>query len=100
MSEYTLAQARQEIAALNDNLIAHLNRIGALEAMVRELLHHTPTEVLESMARTYDVQTTLAMERLEPPFQREPLWTHFQKTMADIVKTRQELARSSARPER
>lgn len=94
MSEYTLAQARQEIAALNDNLIAHLNRVGALEAMVRELLHHAPTEVLESMARTYDVQTTLAMGKLAPPFQREQLWTHFQDTMTDIVKTRQGHGRS------
>lgn len=100
MSEYTLEQARQQIAALNDNLIAQLNRIGALEAMVRELLHHAPTEVLESMARTYDVQTTLAMGKLRPPLQREPLWTHFQDTMADIVKTRRELDRSSERPEK
>ena len=100
MSEYTLAQARQEIAALNNNVIAHLNRIGALEAMVRELLHHMPTEVLESMARTYDVQMTLSMDKLEPPFQRESLWTHFQDTMADIVTTRQRHAQPSARPEK
>ena len=100
MSEYTLEQARQEIAALNDNLIAHLNRIGALEAMVRELLHHAPTEVVESMAHTYDVQMTLAMGKLEPPFQREPLWTHFQDTMTDIVKARNGLGRSSGYPER
>jgi hypothetical protein len=100
MGEYTLAQARAEIRALNDNLIAHLNRIGALEAMVRELLHHAPTEVLESMARTYDVQTTLAMGKLEPPFQREPLWTHFQDTMSDIVGTRRRLGQPSARPEK
>ena len=69
MSEYTLAQARQEIAALNDNVIAHLNRIGALEAAVRELLHHMPTEVVESMARTYDVQMTMAMEKLATGFE-------------------------------
>lgn len=100
MTEYTLAQARQEIAALNDNLIGHLNRIGALEAMVRELLHHAPTDVVESMARTYDVQMTLAMGKLSPPFQREPLWTHFQDTMNDIVKTRRGLDRSSAHPEK
>lgn len=86
--------------ALNDNVIAQLNRIGALEAMVRELLHHTPTEVLESMAHTYDVQTTLAMGKLEPPFQREPLWTHFQDTMCDIVKTRQRPGRPSERLEK
>lgn len=100
MGEYTLAQARAEIAALNDNLIAHLNRIGALEAMVRELLHHAPTQVLESMARTYDVQTTLAMSKLEPPFQREPLWTHFQDTMSDIVRTRERLAQPPTGPEK
>lgn len=100
MSEYTLAQARRDIAALNDNVIAQLNRIGALEAMVRELLHHAPTDVVESMARTYDVQMTLAMSKLSPPFQREPLWTHFQDTMSDIVKTRQNLDRPSGHPER
>jgi hypothetical protein len=89
MSEYTLAQAREEIAHLNDNLIAHLNRIGALEAVARELLHHLPTPVLVSMIRTYDVQMTLAMEKLEPAFQREPLWTHLLDTMESIVKARE-----------
>ena len=98
--EYTLAQARREIAALNDNVIAHLNRIGALEAMVRELLHHAPSDVLESMARTYDVQMTLALQQLGPPFQREPLWAHFQSTMDDIVKTRRERGQSLERQER
>ncbi|MGE8399796.1 MAG: hypothetical protein ACN6NZ_07640 [Burkholderiales bacterium] len=100
MSEYTLEQAKQEIAALNDNLIAQLNRIGGLEAMVREFLHHAPTDLVESMARTYDVQMTLAMGQLEPQFQREPLWAHFQDTMANIVKTRRDLGRSSEHQEK
>ena len=98
--EYTLAQARREIAALNDNVIGQLNRIGALEAAVRELLHHTPTEVLESMARTYDVQMTMAMEKLAPPLQREQLWSHFLATMEDIVKTRRQRDQSGAHPGR
>ncbi len=100
MSEYTLAQARQEIAALNDNVIAHLNRIGALEAAVRELLHHMPTEVVESMARTYDVQMTMAMEKLAPPLQREQLWSHFLSTMEEIVKTRRQRDQQGAHQER
>lgn len=100
MSDYTLVQARQEIAQLNDNVIAHLNRIGALEAMVRELLHHMPTEVVESMARTYDVQMTLALEKMPPPLQREPLWTHFQDTMDNIVKTRLQRGQPSEHPQR
>lgn len=98
--EYTLAQARREIAALNDNVIGQLNRIGALEAAVRELLHHTPTDTLESMARTYDVQMTMAMEKLPPPLQREQLWTHFLATMEDIVKTRRMLGQTGAHPGR
>ena len=93
MSQYSLEQARQDILALNDNVIGQLNRIGALEAMERELLHHAPTEVLESMAQTYEVQTTLAMERLKPGLQREQLWSHFQDTIADIVKTRRAAGR-------
>ncbi|MBV7459474.1 MULTISPECIES: hypothetical protein [unclassified Acidovorax] len=98
--EYTLAQARREIAALNDNVIGQLNRIGALEAAVRELLHHTPTEVLESMARTYDVQMTMAMEKLPPPLQREQLWSHFLATMEEIVRTRRRLGQPEAHPGR
>lgn len=100
MSEYTLEQARREIAALNDNVVAHLNRIGALEAMVREFLHHMPTEALESMATTYDVQTTLAMAKLAPSFQREQLWTHFQDTLSEIVATRKGAGRPSVHPEK
>ena len=60
----------------------------------------TPAEKLESMAQTYDVQTTLAMERLAAPFQREHLWTHFQDTISDIVKTRKRLGESSEHPEK
>lgn len=100
MSEYTLAQARQEVAALNENVIAHLNRIGALEAVVRELLHHMPTEVVESMARTYDVQMTMAMEKLGPPLQREQLWSHFLSTMEDIATTRRPRDQPGAHQER
>ena len=91
MSEYTLAEAMADIEALNENVICHLNRIGALEAAVRELLHHMPTPMLESMARTYDVQMTLALEKMQPAAQREHLWAHFLDTMQDIVKTRQRL---------
>ena len=98
MSEYTLEQAREEIAALNDNLIGQLNRVGALEAMVRELLHYTPTDVLELMADSYDVQVMLAMGRLEPAFQREQLWTHFLNTISGIVKARQQLGQLPGHP--
>lgn len=65
-----------------------------------ECLRYAYFTKLESMAQTYDVQTTLAMERLAAPFQREHLWTHFQDTIADIVKTRKRLGESSAHPEK
>ena len=82
---YTLENARDDIARLNDERIAQLNRIVATEAMLKTIIAELPLDLLQQMAERYDLRSLNGMEKMLPGHYRAHLWDHYAEKMQEQI---------------
>lgn len=83
--EYTLADARKDILALNEARIAQLNRQLATMAIIRAMLTMLNLEQLRELREKYDLRVLAGMEFLEPKLQRPDLWTEYSAKIDELI---------------
>ena len=92
MDKYTLEMAYKDIAMLNQERIAQLNRLMATEALLKAVLAELDQATLETLAERYDMRVIAAMQQLELELQREHLWEHYQEKIQEVLALRRRQA--------
>ena len=85
---YSLAAARADIAKLNEERIAQLNRILATEAMMKTLIAELPLDVLQEIEERYDLRVLNGMQHLSPHLQRPALWEPYLDKIREVIALR------------
>lgn len=86
---YSLGDARKDIAALNEERLAQLNRILATEAIIKAIISELDLSVLQRLEDSYDVRVIHAMQHLKPYQQRPHLWEPYLEKIREVIELRQ-----------
>ena len=87
-SNFTLQNAKLEIARLDDARIALLNRSGAIDAMINSLLEVLSVDALRRMEQRYDLRKVNAMEHMDPGTYKPHLWEPYTEKLREVIALR------------